>query len=142
MLPGDNVRLSVGEPNEHCLTIECLLDIPWIYHSYTFSVFTTPDLTAFQADMKRATGAVRLDLELPKPFRVSAVAPETIERSVPPDSVWLEYVYRKHHPVLQYLPTKLAEWIGEKVQDDLGLTRETRTSGVYPSSTTSCKRTW
>ena len=26
----------------------------------------------------------------------------------------------KHHPVLQYLPTKLAEWIGENMQDKLG----------------------
>ena len=39
---------------------------------------------------------------------------------MPPDSVWLEYAYRKHHPVLQYLPTKLAEWIGENMQDKLG----------------------
>ena len=71
--------------------------------------------------MKRATGAVRLDLELLKPFRVSAVAPDTIERSAPPDSVvWLEYLYRKHHPVLQYLPTRVDEWIGENMQDDLG----------------------
>ena len=32
-----------------------------------------------------------------------------------------EYAYRKDHPVLQYLPTKLAQWIGENMQDDLGL---------------------
>ena len=53
-------------------------------------------------------------------MRVSAVASESIERSGAPDSVWLEYAYRKHHPVLQYLPTKLAEWIGENMQDELG----------------------
>ena len=53
-------------------------------------------------------------------MRVSAVASERIERSGAPDSVWLEYAYRKHHPVLQYLPTKLAEWIGENMQDELG----------------------
>ena len=29
-------------------------------------------------------------------------------RSEAPDAVWLEYTYLKHHPVLQYLPTKLA----------------------------------
>ena len=45
---------------------------------------------------------------------------ERIELSGPPDSVWLEYAYRKHHPVLEYLPTKLAEWIGENMQDELG----------------------
>jgi len=37
-----------------------------------------------------------------------------------PPKVWLEYAYRKHHPVLQWLPTKLAEWISENLQDDLG----------------------
>jgi hypothetical protein len=25
---------------------------------------------------------------------------------------WLEYIYRTAHPVLRWLPTKLAEWIG------------------------------
>ena len=36
------------------------------------------------------------------------------------DRVWLEYAYCKLHPVLQYLSTKLAEWIGENVPDKLG----------------------
>ena len=102
----DNVSLSVSEPNEHCLTIEYLLDIPWIHHSYTFSVFTAPDLTAFQADMKRATGAVRLDLELLKPFQVSAASPDTIERSAPLSNAQRQLTvygwtgWCKHHPVL------------------------------------------
>ena len=50
---------------------------------------------------------------------MSAVAPERIARSAPADSVWLEYAYWKHHPVLEYQPTKLAEWIGENRQDEL-----------------------
>ena len=33
---------------------------------------------------------------------------------------WLEYVYRTGHPVLRWLPTKLAEWIGENLQEALG----------------------
>ena len=33
---------------------------------------------------------------------------------------WLEYIYRTAHPVLCWLPTKLAEWIGENLQDMLG----------------------
>ena len=76
----------------------------------------------FQADQLQGTGAVRLDLELLKPLRVPAVATDSdrIERLAPPDRVWLEYAYRKHHPVLQYLPTKLAEWIGENMQEELG----------------------
>ena len=43
-----------------------------------------------------------------------------IERSAPPHSVWLENAHCKHNPVLRYLPTKLAEWIGENMQDELG----------------------
>ena len=51
---------------------------------------------------------------------MSAVAQERIERSAPTDCVWLEYAYRKHRPVLQYLPTELTDWIGENMQDELG----------------------
>ena len=36
-----------------------------------------------------------------------------------PSQVWLEYSYRKHHPALQWLPTKLAEWIANNMQDEL-----------------------
>jgi hypothetical protein len=94
--------------------------MPFIYHSSTFHEYHVAELSAFQADKKWATGSVILDLELLKPCRVSAVAEGTIERTAPADRVWLEYAYRKHHPVLQYLPTKLAEWIGENMQDELG----------------------
>ena len=38
--------------------------------------------------------------------------------SSPPN--WLEYVYLTAHPALRWLPTKLAEWIGENMQDELG----------------------
>lgn len=92
------------------------MHIPCIY----LTAFPAPDLSAFQADQKRATGRISLDLELLKPCRVSAVAHDRIERAAPADRVWLEYAYRKNHPVLQYLPTKLAEWIGENMQDELG----------------------
>ena len=34
-------------------------------------------------------------------------------------SVWLENAYSKHHPVLQWLPTKLAECIANTMQDKL-----------------------
>ncbi len=37
-----------------------------------------------------------------------------------PSQVWLEYAYHKHHPALQCLPTKLAEWIANNMQDKLG----------------------
>jgi hypothetical protein len=52
-------------------------------------------------------------------LRVAAVASDRPERAGAPDTVWLEYAYRKHHPVLQYLPTKLAEWICENMQEEL-----------------------
>ena len=64
-----------------------------------------------QADLKGGSGAVSLDLELLKQYRVSAVATDTIERSGAQDRVWLEYAYRKLHPELQFLLTKLAERI-------------------------------
>ena len=56
-----------------------------------------------------------LDLELLKLYRVQAVATDAIERSGALDRVWLEYAYSKLHPVLQFLPTKLAEWIGKNM---------------------------
>ena len=43
-----------------------------------------------------------------------------IDRSGAPDRVWLRYASHKLHQVLQYLPTQLAEWIGENMQDGLG----------------------
>ena len=33
----------------------------------------------------------------------------------------IEYVYRQMHPLLQFLPQKLAEWIGKNVGDELNL---------------------
>ena len=33
---------------------------------------------------------------------------------------WLEYIYRTAHLALRWLPTKLAEWIGENMQEELG----------------------
>ncbi len=33
---------------------------------------------------------------------------------------WLEYIYQTAHPTLRWLPTKLAEWIGENMQEELG----------------------
>ena len=57
---------------------------------------------------------------------------------------WLEYIYRTAHPALRWLPTKLAEWIGENMQEELGfqikLIREQSLApaGLLQSSTTSC----
>ena len=64
-----------------------------------------------------------------EPWRVSAAAAARDDNASPPvkhmsqqlqSQVWLEYAYRKHHPALQWLPTKLAEWIANNLQDELG----------------------
>jgi hypothetical protein len=33
----------------------------------------------------------------------------------------MEYIYRTAHPALHWLPTTLAEWIGDNLQEELGL---------------------
>jgi hypothetical protein len=65
---------------------------------------------------------VRLDINLLKPGRVELQGQGQAlyhgRSSSSPD--WLEYAYRTSHPVLRWLPTKLAEWIGENLQEALG----------------------
>ena len=70
-------------------------------------------LPPVQADWKKSTGAVNLDIDLLKLFRVAGTPADSASSgpSPAPDRVWLEYAYRKSHLVLQFLPTKLAEWI-------------------------------
>jgi hypothetical protein len=77
-----------------------------------------------QAYTRNCSGSVCLDINLLKPSRVELVdepAPLLCisdTQACPPK--WLEYIYRTAHPVLRWLPTKLAEWIGENLQDVLG----------------------
>ena len=73
---------------------------------------------------------MKLDLDLLKTRRVSAAGTAGDDNSSPAAKhmsqpylvqVWLEYAYYSmHHPVLLWLPTKLAEWIAHNMQDDLG----------------------
>ena len=64
-----------------------------------------------------------MDINLLKPSRIEfADEPAPIlamshAHESPPQ--WLEYIYRTAHPALRWLPTKLAEWIGENLQDQL-----------------------
>jgi len=80
--------------------------------------------SAWQANSKNSTGRVRLDINLLKPTRIEFAANPAPSLSLPDGShfppKWLEYIYRTAHPVLRWLPTKLAEWIGENLQDELG----------------------
>ena len=36
-----------------------------------------------------------------------------------PAEEWVEYKYRKAHPILRWLPSKLAEWIGDNYSMEL-----------------------
>ena len=77
-----------------------------------------------QANSIQSTGCVRLDINLLKASRLEFVLAPNLPLplvhgwSFPP--TWLEYVYRTSHPVLCWLPTKLAEWIGENLQEVFG----------------------
>ncbi len=65
-----------------------------------------------QAATIRSAGCVRLDINLLKPSRLELQDQVlTPNMAFSPES--LEYVYRTGHPVLRWLPTKLAEWISE-----------------------------
>jgi hypothetical protein len=67
-------------------------------------------------------------------LRVAAAASERLEHAGAPDTVWLENAYHKQYQVFQYLPTKLTEWIGENMQEELEFQiGRTSTSRVYPS---------
>ena len=41
------------------------------------------------------------------------------DEELDPVPEWMTYEYRTAHPVLRWLPTKLAEWIGANHSDDL-----------------------
>ena len=66
---------------------------------------------------------MRLDINLLKPSKIEFVQdpapPLTLPDGAPPPK-WLEYIYRTAHPALRWLPTKLAAWIGENMQEELG----------------------
>ena len=93
---------------------------------YTWYVQVCTCLTGcpVQANSKNSTGCVRLDINLLKPSRLEFAQDPSPSLSLPDGHLatptWLEYVYRTAHPVLRWLPTKLAEWIGENLQDEMG----------------------
>jgi hypothetical protein len=95
-------------------------------HVYTLYVQACTGLTGcpVQANSKNSTGCVRLDIHLLKPSRIKFAQDPSPSLSLPDGHLamptWLEYVYRTAHPVLRWLPTRLAGWIGENLQDELG----------------------
>ncbi len=66
---------------------------------------------------------MHLDINLLKPtqieFAVNLAPSLSLQDGPHSPPKWLEYVFRTAHPVLRWLPTKLAEWIGENLQDEL-----------------------
>ena len=91
-----------------------------------------------QANTKNSTGCVSLDVNLLKPSRVEFLQEPSCSLTVSDGSAssptWLEYVYRTAHPALRWLPTKLAEWIGENMQDALGFANKADTRHWLDSS--------
>ena len=66
---------------------------------------------------------MQLDINLLKPSKIKSVADPAPHLTLPDGfspPEWLEYVYRTAHPALRWLPSKLAEWIGENLQEQLG----------------------
>ena len=78
----------------------------------------------FQSNDKNLAGCVRLDVNFLKPSIVEFMQEQApvvnLGEGQVPYQNWLEYVYRTAHPTLCWLPTKLAEWIGENLQEELG----------------------
>ena len=66
---------------------------------------------------------MRLDINLLKPSKIELVQDPAPLLTLPDGASppkWLEYIYLTAHPTLRWLPTKLAEWIGENMQEELG----------------------
>ena len=53
--------------------------------------------------------------------------------SLQPGQEWIRFSYRTSHPVLRFLPTKLAEFIGENYASELGIPLKTDLSKWNPA---------
>ena len=65
-----------------------------------------------------------LDVHLLKPARLDVLPGQldvvcADDDGQPPGPAWLEYPYRKSHPIVRWLPSKLAVWIGENYGQQL-----------------------
>ena len=80
---------------------------------------------------RRNRGKQDIDIHLLKPSRFLVdplyAIPPSISASVvqddrqDPGEEYITYAYRTSHPVLRWLPTKLAEWIGSNLCDQLDI---------------------
>jgi hypothetical protein len=67
-----------------------------------------------------------LDVHLLKPARLDVPpgqpnAHVVCADDMQPASAWLEYPFRKSHPIFRWLPTKLAAWISDNHGQELGI---------------------
>ena len=88
------------------------------------------------------TGKESLDINLLKAERHSAV-PLACDDDAAPE--WVTYNYRTSHSILRWLPSKLAEWIGDNMRAELQISAMTQDSGRLGNSirswpTTLCQR--
>jgi hypothetical protein len=69
------------------------------------------------------TGKECLDVHLLKPARLDVLPGQRdvvyADHGQPAGPAWLEYPYRKSHPIIRWLPSKLAAWIGENYGQEL-----------------------
>lgn len=79
-----------------------------------------------------------LDIHLLKPSRAWAeVATDHVDGQVvdagalehAQDGEWVTYKYREAHPILRWLPSKLAEWIGDNYGSELGIPQRRNADG-------------
>ena len=71
---------------------------------------------------KHQRGKERLDIHLLKPMhqRIDQDNPDLNQPTDLNQPAYAEYCYRKSHPALQWLPTKLAEWVAANLREELG----------------------
>ena len=62
-------------------------------------------------------------MHLLKPARLDVLPgqPDVVcaDDGQPAGPAWLEYLFRKSHPIIRWLPSKLAAWIGENFGQEL-----------------------
>ena len=97
--------------------------------SYLCPITSTRDLHFSQAVGRRGRGRQDIDIHLLKPARFRpdsqwALPPDVVDGVVhdevlDPGAEWMSYKFHTAHPVLRWLPTKPAEWIGANFSDEL-----------------------
>ena len=119
----------------HTISYYVVYDIEYhIVYDISCSYYLSPnpsthDLLFCQAVGRRGRGRQDIDIHLLKPARFRpdsqwALPPDVVDGVVhnevlDPEAEWMTYEFRMAHPILRWLPTKLAEWIGANLSDEL-----------------------